>query len=387
MSPYISPEELTGLLRKTSETTASSPSNLHIGHYKAMSYSTFLMNILSIVISLPFLYGFTHERWNRSTHHMLEKIPNYPLLDKLRIIQLVEADFNIYQKIKIGRAFMNHLEDNSLLPNELYGGRKHRSTSEPIQIQRTIFDITRQQKTPLISITVDAEACYDRMVPNYGAIAMTALGLHPNIGSTLAKVQHNTKHNVYTNNGLSKTHIQQKPSDIWGGIGQGCASAGPMWMAIEIPMIHTFNQLIQNMKLTSPDHKYTYKQCLTGYIDDTNINLIPTQLCTHDTTSKAISTWNEILSTSGGALSTTKCFFYDVLWNNHKNTLTMSNSASSLTIHDKVYDRQITVNQIPNTTGKRYLGIRLSPSGNMTQEYEHRIQEAQHFKNTLKQLT
>jgi hypothetical protein len=82
---------------------------------------------------------------------------------------------------------MHHLEDNNLIPNELYGGRKNRSTTEPIEIQRAIFDITRQQRTPLISINVDAEACYDRMVPNYGAVAMTNLGLHPNVGTTLEK--------------------------------------------------------------------------------------------------------------------------------------------------------------------------------------------------------
>ena len=109
---------------------------------------------------------------------------------------------------------MQHLETNHLIPDELYGGRQRHSTTEPIELQRTLFDITRQQQTPLISINVDAEACYDLMVPNYGAIAMTSLGLHPNIGTTLAKVQHHTQHKVQTANGISKIHIEQQNSDI-----------------------------------------------------------------------------------------------------------------------------------------------------------------------------
>ena len=71
MSPYINPEELYNLLKKTNENTESSPSNLHMGHYIVMSHSRNLLNIISIVISLPFVYGFTHEILNKFTHHII----------------------------------------------------------------------------------------------------------------------------------------------------------------------------------------------------------------------------------------------------------------------------------------------------------------------------
>ena len=78
MSPYRSPEELHKLLQNTRENTSSSPSNLHMGHYITISYSKLLLDIMSIVISPPFVYGFTHKRWNKSTHHILEKSQDIP---------------------------------------------------------------------------------------------------------------------------------------------------------------------------------------------------------------------------------------------------------------------------------------------------------------------
>ena len=125
-----------------------------------------------------------------------------------------------------------------------------------------------------------------------------------------------------------------------------------MWISIEIAMIHTFNEHFQHMKLTSSDNRYQYNQCLTGYIDDTNINITPTSHNTTSLTYKAISLWNEILSTSGGALSTTKCFYYDIKQENHQNIPKNSNNLPTLCICDKAYNRTLQVQQINNTTGK-----------------------------------
>ena len=102
ITTQITTEDLRNLLKHTKERTASSPSGIHIGHYLASSFSDDLMHILTSNINMPFEHGFTTERWSKSIHQMLEKIPGRPLLMKLRIIQLLEADLNCYMKIKIG---------------------------------------------------------------------------------------------------------------------------------------------------------------------------------------------------------------------------------------------------------------------------------------------
>ena len=85
-------------MEKTREETASSPSSVHIGHYKACAISEDITKIQVQLINLPFIHGTTLSRWKESIHHMMEKIPGFFLL-KMRLIQLIEADFNFYQKL------------------------------------------------------------------------------------------------------------------------------------------------------------------------------------------------------------------------------------------------------------------------------------------------
>ena len=75
ISSEIQVEEFMALMDKTKENTASSPSNIHIVHYKACALSEPLAKILVKAINIPFTYGFTIPRWNESLHHMMEKSP------------------------------------------------------------------------------------------------------------------------------------------------------------------------------------------------------------------------------------------------------------------------------------------------------------------------
>jgi hypothetical protein len=77
------------------EKTSSSPSGRHLGHYKSSLKDDILCLVHSILMSTPFEFGFTLDRWLHALLVMLEKIKGQPCLDKLRVIQLLEADLNI----------------------------------------------------------------------------------------------------------------------------------------------------------------------------------------------------------------------------------------------------------------------------------------------------
>ena len=59
------------------------------------------------IIYLPFKFGFTLTRWQHSVHFMLQKI-SVPLWEKLRIIQLLEGDFNGGLRYLFGRKLMDY---------------------------------------------------------------------------------------------------------------------------------------------------------------------------------------------------------------------------------------------------------------------------------------
>ena len=73
-------------------------------------------------IYLPFRYGFSLKRWQHSVHFMLMKI-EVPLWEKLRIIQLVEGDFNGRLRFLFGRKLMHFSANTKISSDATYGGR------------------------------------------------------------------------------------------------------------------------------------------------------------------------------------------------------------------------------------------------------------------------
>lgn len=99
-------EDFCKVFNHTKEQTASSPSGIHVGHYKLGCIYPQLGKLLTQVASIPFQYGYTLRRWCRASHIIIEKKKGNPLLTAMRIIQLLEADYNAVLKIKLGREFI-----------------------------------------------------------------------------------------------------------------------------------------------------------------------------------------------------------------------------------------------------------------------------------------
>ena len=79
------------------------------------------------------------------------------LVEKLRYMQLYEADFNFFQQFIFGREAMNSLMDRGLLPEEHFS--KKGSTAEDAKFDKTpMADISRQARIPM-SISSLSRCC------------------------------------------------------------------------------------------------------------------------------------------------------------------------------------------------------------------------------------
>ena len=114
-------EEFIHTFKHTKESTASSPSGIHIGHYKISTTIPKLAQCIKKMISIPFEYTFSPNRWIQSIHFMIEKLPGIPRINKLCIIHLIEAALNAYLKVKIGKHLMNIGENNNTLGDQMHG--------------------------------------------------------------------------------------------------------------------------------------------------------------------------------------------------------------------------------------------------------------------------
>ncbi len=116
----ISPEDFKRFWKKVNEFTSSSMSGVHYGHYKAAIQDPQSTNTLALQLTIIARSGIPPESWSVGLQVMLEKIAGVCLVEKLRAIQLYEADFNCY----------NHSFPSLMCVKNQTPGTKHVSTEE-----------------------------------------------------------------------------------------------------------------------------------------------------------------------------------------------------------------------------------------------------------------
>jgi hypothetical protein len=105
---YITTDQVRQGFWRWRENTSTSPSGCHLGLQRIATYPAesneleeIWQNILQIqtdVTNIPIQQGFSPRRWQTDINAMLEKIPGKPLLHKLRVIHILEADYNLALK-------------------------------------------------------------------------------------------------------------------------------------------------------------------------------------------------------------------------------------------------------------------------------------------------
>jgi hypothetical protein len=102
----ITPDDFKLFWRKVNELTSSSMSGIHYRHYKAAIQDELISEVLALQLTVVARSGIPPENWSVGLQVMLEKIAGVCLVDKLRAIQLYEADFNCYNQFIFGRNAM-----------------------------------------------------------------------------------------------------------------------------------------------------------------------------------------------------------------------------------------------------------------------------------------
>jgi len=107
--PFHTPDSYLSGWTKSWETTSSSASGIHFGHYIAGTFNPEILVINTKVADIPLCTGFTYDRWKKGLNIMIKKAAGDFNMEKLHIILLFEADFNSNNKW-IGRMVMYQAE-------------------------------------------------------------------------------------------------------------------------------------------------------------------------------------------------------------------------------------------------------------------------------------
>ena len=112
---------------------------------------------------------------------------------------------------------------------------------------------------------------------------------------------------------------------------------------------------------------------MIGYIDDIHLNRNLTVSnksidYLRNDLNKSIAIWEELLCSTGGELSNTKCIYNITKWIQDRHTMTqMTIDELSTTLINPLYTKIHECQQIEYNNAYRYLGIRISPSGKWKQ--------------------
>jgi hypothetical protein len=153
--------------------------------------------------SIPFQAGFSPKKWQKVIDVMLEKLPGCPRVHRLRIIALLENDFNQAICIIFARQLGFHMEDHRMVPSKQYGSREGRQCVSAILNKQLTHDIVRHQKAVAAFLENDTQGCCDRMVNNLLLFELQRLGMPKQAILALHKTWANACHHIRTKYGVS----------------------------------------------------------------------------------------------------------------------------------------------------------------------------------------
>ena len=190
----------------------------------------------------------------------------------MRIIGLVEADFNCALKILYSGRLMANAETAGISPDQ-WGGRKNRDAITCVTCGLLVFESARIMKQTIAACSADAASCFGRVRSAYASVLCTKKRMTKTCCKCASQVVRNLRHFVKTSTGVSATCYCQENGDVeLTGIPQGTAHIMAMHTMVSSTMLDPMNALAASdtnyVTMTSADDSKTAHRTVDMYMDD-----------------------------------------------------------------------------------------------------------------------
>jgi hypothetical protein len=291
--PVVTTEDFISCFGCVAEKTSSSPSGRHVGNYLACidlkdELSVILAAVHAAMMSIPLAEGFCPKRWRQAIDIMLEKIPGVPRINKLRIIQLLEADLNQVLRSAFVRNISKLSQETPGIISEHQYGRSHQTCLTPVLNKLLTVQLLIQKKTNGIVFDSDAKGCYDRIVSGIALATLRRIGYSKNSVWLLGLLWAQLEHHVATGFGVSDTSYKSTMDKLLYGIGQGSCSSPIVWALLNQLLLTALGEEFDCISLVSVDGTTTDTRLGDSFVDDTttgatddkhNLEPIPSSVC------------------------------------------------------------------------------------------------------------
>lgn len=423
----LSTSDFTQKLRTWKEKTSTSPSHRHLGLYRALlkgknptltplshprnpykritiadsnldpepDHGELLFQTMTQIINTCVQHGHVLQRWKKINNVMLEKIPGRPLLDKLRVIHIFEADFNAWAGIVFGRRMMQKAELLNTLGDEQGGSRKGRSSIDVYAMKFFSFQISAISRTPLAVMDNDAKACYDRIVMAAAYLRCQQIGIPHNACKLMDLFLSHAEYHIQTQLGTAEKFYTSTTDNKLHGPGQGSQCSPAIWTALSTMLLHAVRSKSPGTKFCNPSQTLSVSHYMQSFVDDSSIwvNDFLTSFTQQnniqsivDQLQRATQWWEQLLVTTGGKLELSKCFFYLIEWD-------FSHLHPRPKVPDTPYQISITqttdnsVEQIehkPSNVSHRTLGFQAKPNNDFSEQFQTLLQSSRNITRAIR---
>jgi hypothetical protein len=290
-------------------------------------YTDAMCSIHAAMMPIPLVAGFCPERWKHVIDMMLEKIPGVVRTNKLRIIQLLEADLNQVLRIAFARNITKLARDNEgVISNHQYG-RSHKTCISPILNKLLTIQLLIQKKVNGILFDNDAKGCYDRIISGVSLATLQRLGYSRNSVRILGLLWAQIQHHICTGFGVSKDTYGSSIDKLLYGIGKGSCASPIIWALLNHIILATLEEKFDCIRLVAVDGVEEHIRLGGSFVDDTacgvtddNVDMEPVPASVINLTDgeevmvgrmeEIIQFFLDLLQVKGGGLAPKKCAWF-----------------------------------------------------------------------------
>ena len=296
------------------EDTSSSESGLHFGHYKAGARSDIISHVHAVKTSIALTRGFGLSRWSRGLSVMLEKIRGCALINKLRSILLMEADFNCANKLLYGSRMLNVVREHGRMPEEIFS-ECNRMADDGTLAKVLFYDVVRQARRPAGLSSVDADNCYDRIAHAIASLVFQSFGVTGEAATAMLHTIQEMKFFLRTAFGDSAEAAGATFEIKTQGLCQGNGAAPAGWAVISITILQAHKKKGHVASFVCPISLIRGELAAILYVDDTdvihvNLQEEETSETAHERLQQSVLSWGNLLIATGGSLKPSKCFYH-----------------------------------------------------------------------------
>jgi len=393
----ISDKEFCSKLKLWKESTTTSPSGLHLGHWKSLvarhqfsdtdtseceeldSMQQAIRAVCLSLVNYALRWGYSYERWKTIVNIMIFKEPGNIKIHRLRVIHIYEADYNLILGVK-WRTMIHQAEDANALHPGQYGGRPYRNALDPVFMEELTREISRASLKPIVTLQNDAASCYDRIIPSLASLVSRKFGVTKTVTLVMAKTLQEAKYKLKTMLGVSEEYYQHCEFFPIYGTGQGSGNSPAIWCVISSVLFEAHSAQSFGATYESPDKLQTIRISMVGFVDDStgqvnafledvqpNIDVL-LQRMRYDA-----QLWNDLLWTSGGELELNKCSYQVMNWEFTtigEPSLQAGKVGEPIVLSSGDRASVYTLDSTSAYSAYKTLGHFKAPSGNQTRQYQ-----------------